>query len=113
MLAGGYGDGLGYGYHLSKAGETLSVDLTLDLGAATPITKVGIRRFDDRIHDYSADNVQVLVDGVPIAETGAARDQWFELAVPATTTRYLTIRLTKTRTHDFADYLFVDEVVVT
>ncbi|GAA0590548.1 DUF4091 domain-containing protein [Kribbella sandramycini] len=113
VVAGSYEDGLGYGYRLSSAGQTRTVELTLDLGSTQSVSKVRVRGFDNGRHDYSPDNVAVSAGGRALAEAGTPHDQWFELTFPTTTTRYLTVRLTKTRSHDFADYLFVDEVVVT
>ncbi|WP_405061526.1 discoidin domain-containing protein [Kribbella sp. NBC_01505] len=118
VIAGPFGDTLGYGYHLTTAGETTSVDLTFDLGTSRPLSTVRVRAYDDHVHDYSPDNVQLLAGDNPLAlepivETSTANAQWFDLPVPATTGRYVTIRLTKTRTNNFADFLFLDEITAT
>jgi hypothetical protein len=116
-IAGGFGDGHGYALRLAAAGQTVTVDLLVDLGARQNVSTVRVRDFDDDLHDYSPDTVAVLVGDDPLAaptvvETSSATDQWFELH-PTAAGRYLTVRLTKTRTHDFADYLFVDELTAT
>ncbi|MFF1820928.1 glycoside hydrolase domain-containing protein [Kribbella sp. NPDC058245] len=117
VIAGAFNDGLSYGYRLPNAGDTQTVDLTFDLGTARAVSTVRLHAYDDHVHNYAPDNVQLLAGDNPLAlqpivETSSPRDQWFELPAAATA-RYLTVRVTKTRTQDFADYLFLDEVTAT
>ncbi len=117
VIAGGYVDGKGYGYHLAANGQTITLDLLVDLGAAKTLSQVKVAKYTDSAgHDYGPANVRVFAGDAPLAlplirETTTANGTWFELAT-AVTARYVKVQLTKTRTGDFADYLFVDEVQV-
>ncbi|MFC0627389.1 glycoside hydrolase domain-containing protein [Kribbella deserti] len=108
--AGGYDDGLGYGYQLA-AGETKTVDLNVDLGSTRAVERLRLAKFDDGDHDYTPDRVEVIVNGSAVASTGLPTGRWYDLAFDRVTARYVTVRLTKTHGH-YADYLFVDEINV-
>jgi hypothetical protein len=115
VIAGGYGDGHGYAYRLATAGASVTVDLLVDLGASRTVGQVRLQRFDDGGHDYGPNRVAVLTGDSPVAmaargATWTPDRGWFDVAFAATTARYVRVQVTKTRTHDFADYLFLDEV---
>lgn len=116
MIAYRYGDGKGYGYYLPTAGQTVTVDLLVDLGESKALSQVKVAKFNDGVHDYGPGTVKVFTGDNPAGltlrgETTIANGNWFELAASGSA-RYVQVQLTKTRTHNFADYLFVDEVTV-
>ncbi|WP_328989587.1 discoidin domain-containing protein [Kribbella sp. NBC_01245] len=105
--AGGYTDGLGYGYHL-PVGTHLK-DVTIDLGSTRNVSRARAAAFSDGVHDYAPDKVQVIANGNVVAESIVHVDGWYDLTFPAVETRNLTLRFTKTHGY-FADYLFLDEI---
>ncbi|MFC9687314.1 glycoside hydrolase domain-containing protein [Kribbella sp. NPDC056951] len=110
IRGGGFGDGLGYGYPLA-AGETKSVEVEVDLGGSKVVDRVRVAAYDDDLHDYAPDKVQVVVAGAVVAEAVVPVGGWYDLSFPAVSHDGVVVRLTKTE-HHFADYLFVDEIVV-
>ncbi|MFC0623277.1 glycoside hydrolase domain-containing protein [Kribbella deserti] len=111
VVAGGYTDGHGYGYKLPAGQAPVSVDVSVDLGTPRPVSRVRTAAFDDGVHDYAPDRVQVLVGGAVLAEAHWPTGGWHELSFPTLTTKDVTLRFTKWNAH-FADYLFLDEIEV-
>jgi hypothetical protein len=108
--AGGYTDGLGYGYHLA-AGETKSVDVIIDLGSARQVSVVRAAAFADGVHDYRPDSVKVLSGSTVLAESTQPSDGWFQVSYGLISTRTITVRFAKTEGYS-ADYLFLDDINV-
>ena len=82
---------------------------------ASPSVWSVARTFGDDLHDYAPDSVTVSAGNDPFAlpvraEVNGATNGWVALPLPATVGRYVSVRFTKTRNHDFADYLFLDEI---
>ncbi|MEU4195479.1 glycoside hydrolase domain-containing protein [Kribbella sp. NPDC026611] len=107
---GRYDDGLSYGYPLG-AGETKTVDVEVDLGAAKPFNHVRVAAYDDGEHDYAPDRVQIVVAGNVVAEATVPAGGWYDLSFPTVTHDGVVVRMTKTEGR-FADYLFVGEIIV-
>lgn len=118
VLAGPFSDGRAYGYHL-KAGDDKSVDVTVDLGAAKPVSNVRIHRYEDYEQRYSPDRVQVFTskDGETFTPKGtflAANGPdglWYDVTFPDTTARFVKVSYQK-KYATGADALFLDEVEV-
>jgi hypothetical protein len=107
---GAYGDGLSYGYPLAD-GETKSVDVEVDLGAPKAVNHVRVQAYDDGVHNYAPDKVQVVVAGAVVAEAVLPARGWYDLSFPSVTNDGVIVRMTKTEGY-YADYLFVGEVTV-
>ncbi|WP_405063527.1 DUF4091 domain-containing protein [Kribbella sp. NBC_01505] len=107
---GAYGDGLSYGYPLAE-GETKTVDVEVDLGTPKVVNHVRVQAYDDGVHEYAPDKVQVVVAGAVVAETTLPTRGWYDLSFPAVTHDGVIVRMTKTEGY-FADYLFVGEISV-
>uniref|UniRef100_UPI003F499C7C glycoside hydrolase domain-containing protein n=1 Tax=Nonomuraea bangladeshensis TaxID=404385 RepID=UPI003F499C7C len=115
QLAGHYGDGLSYGYHLAS-GATRTIELIADLGDQRTISAVSLRAYDDGVHHYRPDQVVVLTssngtDFTERARTATAPARWFDLDFAGVSARYVKVAVTKTEA-SFADYIFLDEVTV-
>lgn len=115
VIAGGYPDGKSYGYDLTP-GETRTVFVAFDLGAAHSLDLVKFWRYNDGSHHYQPDTVTVLTsdDGTTYTKRATSTtpdDRWFSLALDGVRARYVKVEATKTYGY-FADYIFVDEIEV-
>ena len=83
------GFGVGHGYELATSGETRTVDITVDLGAAKSISKIRTSKYDDGVHDYAPSVVRAFTcdDAVTMTargQTSTANGRWYELPAAAT-----------------------------
>jgi len=116
VLAGQFADGRSYGYDLSD-GDSKTVDVAVDLGAAKNVADIKVHRYEDYEYRYSPDEVSVATsaDGVHFTPKGKLRSQnvhdgvWYDFDFPGTKARYLRVSFTKTYAGG-ADALFIDEV---
>lgn len=114
VIAGGYPDHKSYGYVLQN-GETSTIDIDFDLGAAHDLQLVKFWRYNDGVHHYQPDSVTVFTstDGKTYTKQATSTtpdDRWFSLPL-STSGRYVRIEATKTYGY-FADYIFVDEIQI-
>jgi hypothetical protein len=114
FIAGGYPDHRSYGYVLPN-GDTKTIDIDIDLGAAHDLQLVKFWRYNDGVHNYQPDSVSVFTstDGKTYTKqvTSATPDnRWFSLPL-STSGRYVRIEATK-KYGSFADYIFVDEIQI-
>jgi Trehalose and maltose hydrolases (possible phosphorylases) len=112
---GGYGDGNSYGYNLVNQEDTVSPEITIDLGSACQINKT--RYHGIMQSQYMPDSMEVYTssDGSNFTLQGATTTKssnWMEIYFATTNARYVKFKLTKTRTGSTDDWLFVDELEV-
>ncbi|WP_163513508.1 glycoside hydrolase domain-containing protein [Fodinicola acaciae] len=115
FIAGHYSDHKSYAW-VMQPGDTLTVDITVDLGAVKDVQLVRFWRYNDGEHGYAPDSVKVStsVDGssfVDRATVTAPAERWFVAGVGGVGARY--VRFTATKKYGyFAEYIFADEVEV-
>ena len=115
VRAGAYGDGKSYGYRLSDVGASVSLDITLDLGADQAIARVS--HHNCGAPGYRPDEIRVAVsrDGEAWTDVGATTQVIGDVMIvdfPETTARFVRIGFTKQRHGATDDWLFVGELEV-
>lgn len=115
ILAGPFWDGKSYGYEIQR-GQTINVDITLDLSASKTISFVRLLNHNGSQQNYSPDSITVFTstNGTDFTQKGqsiSAVNGWYEVSFANTAARYVRVRATKAY-GDYADYLFVDEIEV-
>jgi len=115
ILAGAYHDGRSYGYSI-PSGQSITVDITIDLGTNRTINLVKFLKYNGTNHNYAPDKITVFTstDGTNFTQKGqstSAVNNWFEVSFADTSARYVRVRAEKTYGY-YADWLFIDEIEV-
>lgn len=115
FIAGHYSDHKSYAW-VMKPGDTLTVDITVDLGAVKSVSLVRFWRYNDGEHGYAPDSLKVSTstDGVSFTDRAVVTkpsDRWFIAGVSEVGARYVKFTATKKYGY-FAEYIFADEIEV-
>jgi len=119
VVDGHYQDGLSAGWSIPQEGQTITVNMTLDLGEAKTIGMVA-QRYGANTSTYNPDRVEVRAseDGREFRQViesplgaSAVGSLWWLLKEPVKA-RWLQFRVTKTRHSATSDFLFIGETFV-
>jgi len=113
--AGLYGDGKSYGYRLSNLGDSISLDITVDLGNVHAIGRASHHNCGAPGYRPDEMSVSLSVDGEAWTSVGATTEVSGDLMAvefEEVSARFVRFHFTKERTGSLDDWLFIDELEV-